>query len=107
MIALLLAADLTLQPPAPAPPVCDLPRATSTANPAPPRTRKLGDLPDASEVLLVDRKIGGCRYLQVVRTKVSQGGGAEPEGLHVQGMRGVLVPADSGKIEPATPTSDK
>ena len=86
---------------------CRLPQAVATASRAAAQVRRLGDLPDANEVLAVQRRIGGCDYQQVTRANVSGKGQVELQGLHVPGLRGVLVPSGGGAIEPATPASDR
>ena len=75
---------------------CRSPQAAPTASKAAVLPRKLGDLPDANEVLAVQRRIGGCDYLQVTRANVSVRDAVELRGMHVPGLRGVLVPSGGG-----------
>ena len=76
---------------------CPAPAQIPTASTTHARLSKLGDLPDANQVLLVLRTVDGCAYQQVVRFKVSTSGGqpaADP--------RGVLVP-DGPRLTPVAP----
>jgi len=84
---------------------CRLPQTAPTTSKEAVQVRKLGDLPDASELLAVQRRIDGCDFQQVTRANVSGKAPAEPEGLHVPGLRGVLVPS-GGRVEPATPAPE-
>jgi hypothetical protein len=92
MFALVLAPLLALAPPPPAHD-CGAPQTALTSQNTPMRARKLGDLPDAEMDLAVIRSIDGCWVRQVVRFHVSDPrGGVPPEGAHVPGYTGTLVP---------------
>jgi hypothetical protein len=97
MIAFVLAAAVVapLQTP-PARP-CAPPLMSTQAPAAPPRARKLGELPDAMAIRAVMRQVGGCPYMDVIRFKVSQESPSYPSGT--------LAPA-GGRVEPAVPTGD-
>lgn len=103
MLSLVLAPMLALASP-PAHP-CALPQSTQTAQHAPARLQKLGDLPDAEMDLAVIRSVDGCWVKEVVRTNVSDRGpnGAMPAPeTPTPGYRGRLVPQGFGatKVEP-------
>jgi len=87
MIALVLAPLIAVVPPPPAPD-CGPAPATPTAQHAPVRARKLGDLPDAEMDLAVLRSVGGCAVREVVRLHVSEGAAAV---LPTPGFTGKLV----------------
>jgi hypothetical protein len=105
MIALAFAATLTVVFPPPKPD-CRLPPTANTAFVGHKPMRKLGEAPDANEILAVQRSIGGCDFQQVVRTGVSTPGVRVPQGLHVEGLVGVLVPSGNAAVEPAKPTGE-
>ena len=96
MLPFVLAAAVSALP-AGAPPAhpCPAPPPTLAASTAPPRLQKLADLPDANQLLLVIRSVGGCFYQQVVRFKVSTPGSAPSP-------QGVLVP-DGARVMPTAP----
>lgn len=104
MIALVLAPIVTMvQPAAPPPTRCALPQATATANHAPMRARKLGELPDAEMDLAVIRSMDGCFVRQVVRFHVSDRGPAAggAEGVEVPGYTGRMVTEGPATAQPA------
>ena len=93
MLSLVLAPALALAAPPPAQ-TCALPQTTPTAQHAPARVQKLGDLPDAQMDLAVIRRIDGCWVKEVVRFNVSERGpnGALTATIPTPGYRGRLVP---------------
>ena len=101
MLALVLAPVLTFVSPSPPPAPCSLPQTTQTAQHAPTRVQRLGDLPDADMDLAVMRTVDGCAMRQVVRFHVSDPAPTGGEtGLSVPGIRGTLVP--QGPARPRT-----
>ena len=94
VLALAAATSVAIVPaPAPATMTCAPPQSLQAAQHAPVRAQKLGDLPDAEMDLAVVRSVDGCWVRQVVRFNVSTpGGGAAPEGEHIPGYTGTLVP---------------
>jgi hypothetical protein len=87
MIALVLAPLIAVVPPPPAP-ACGPTPTTPTAQHAPVRAQKLGDLPDAEMDLAVIRSVDGCAVREVVRLHVSEGATAV---LPTPGFTGKLV----------------
>lgn len=81
MTPLILAVTMmSVQPAAPAP-ECRLPRASPTAQPgAPPRSRRLADMPDANAIRAVLRTVDGCQYQDVIRYQVGKAGPTYPPG---------------------------
>ena len=87
---------------APALPDCPLAKPTSTASAEPARLQKLADLPDANEVRLVLRKVGGCDYQEVTRFRVSIPASDRLRGPDGSPLGSVLVP-DGARVMPAAP----
>ncbi len=94
MIALVLAPLIAIVPPPPAPD-CGPAATIPTAQHAPVRAQRLGDLPDAEMDLAVLRSVDGCSVREVVRFNVSTRGpnGALPApAAPTPGYAGKLVP---------------
>ena len=99
MLSLVLAAAVSALNALPPPEHhCPSPPQTPTASGAPLKARKLADLPDANQVLLVMRTIDGCAYQQVVRFRVSA------PAIQRQGAASDVLVPDGAQVLPASPS---